>query len=385
VTASSWTRQEVSSTRTAPVDTIPLVDLAAQHEVVAADVAVGFQRLLSSSSFILGPEVAAFEDAFAEFTGVQHCVGVASGTDALELMLRAVGVGAGDEVLVPTNSFFASALAVSRAGATPVFVDVDADTYLVSADAVEERIGPWTAAIMAVHLYGQMAPVQQLRGIAGRHGIVVVEDAAQAHGALQVGEPPGRLSVAGTSFYPGKNLGCYGDGGAVLTDSVQIADRVRRLRNYGAHEKYRHAELGSNSRLDALQAVVLHAKLRHLAEWNEARRAAAARYCELLADMEHVRVPRVVRGNTHVWHLFVIRVPNRDRVLRHLWSAGIEAGIHYPVPIHLQPAYAHLGYQVGDLPAAEEAAGRILSLPLYPHITVAQQERIVDELRKVLT
>ena len=381
--ATSWTLSPMAPAAS-PARTIPLVDLAPQHAQIAAEVSEGFERVISSRSFILGPEVAAFEDAFASFSGVEHCVGVANGTDALELALRAVGVEAGHEVLVPANSFIASALAVSRAGAVPVFVDVDPATHLVDPEAAAGRIGPRTRAVVAVHLYGQMAPMQELRQLAEEHGLALVEDAAQAHGAVQNGSPPGRLCVAATSFYPGKNLGCYGDGGAVLTDSAQIRQRVRLLGNYGAHDKYRHTELGSNSRLDTLQAVVLHAKLRHLQAWNEARRAAAERYQELLADLPEVRRPTVVPGNTHVWHLYVVRVPRRDEVLRRLRSGGVEAGVHYPVPIHLQPAYAHLGYQEGDLPGCEEASAEVLSLPLYPHITAAAQERVARELREAL-
>ena len=365
-------------------ETVPLVDLGPQHAQIQAEVREGFERIISNSSFILGAEVKAFERAYAHFAGVEHCVGVGNGTDALEMGLRAVGVGPGHEVIVPANSFIASALAVSRSGAVPVFADIDPDTYLVTPEAIEDRITAKTKAIMAVHLYGQMALVAPLRAIARRQGLAVIEDATQAHGAVQYGQSPGRVGVAATSFYPGKNLGCFGDGGAVLTDLEHVAERVRRLRDHGTQEKCRHVELGMNSRLDALQAVVLKAKLQHLPRWNEARSTAAARYDELLAGLESVRTPRVLRGNTHAWHRYVVRVPDRDGVLHRLRVAGIDARIHYPTPIHLEPAYLHLGYRRGELPHAEEAARHILSLPLFPHITAEQQERVVAALRDAL-
>lgn len=368
----------------APFEPIPLVDLDAQHRVIAEAVREGFERVVASSEFVLGQEVKSFERAFASFTGVHHCVGVGSGTDALELALRALGVGPGDEVLVPANSFVASAFAVSRVGATPVFVDIDPETYLMDPADSLARITARTRALMAVHIYGQMAAMPVLRRIALAAGVSVLEDAAQAHGARQRGRGSGSGGVAATSFYPGKNLGGFGDGGAVLTDLPEVAERARALRNYGSTEKYVHAEVGFNSRLDSLQAVVLRAKLDHLTLWNARRSAAAAYYDELLEDLPDVVRPRVATGNLHAWHLYVVRVPRRDQVLATLRAAGIEAGIHYPVALHLQPAYANLGYRVGDLPVAEEAARHVLSLPLHPFITHEQQERVVGELRRAL-
>ncbi|MDQ4096646.1 MAG: DegT/DnrJ/EryC1/StrS family aminotransferase [Actinomycetota bacterium] len=363
---------------------IPLVDLAAQHREISDAIWEGFERVMCSSSFVLGEELAAFERAFASFTGVEQCVGVGNGTDALELALRALGIGPGDDVLVPANTFVASALAVSRAGARPVFVDIDPETFLVDVGQVDARITRRTRALIAVHLYGQMAPVEVLREIGSAHSLSVVEDAAQAHGATRDGQGPGRLGVATTSFYPGKNLGALGDGGAVLTDVPEVADRVRALRNYGRTEKYVHAAIGFNSRLDSLQAAVLHAKLERLEDWNARRRAAAAYYDDLLEDTPHVVRSTALPGNLHVQHLYVVRVPARDEVLRRLRASGIEAAIHYPTPIHLQPAYSSLGYRAGDFPAAEEAARQILSLPLHPFITPGQQERVVDELRRAM-
>jgi dTDP-4-amino-4,6-dideoxygalactose transaminase len=364
---------------------IPLVDLSAAHAEVAAEIAAGWERVLSRTAFILGDEVAEFEEAFAAVCGVDHCVGVASGTDALELALRALGVGGGDEVILPANTFVATALAVTRAGATPVLVEVDPDTLLVDPEAVRAALSPRTGAVMPVHLFGQVAAMEELLPVAAAAGVPVVEDAAQAHGATRHGVGAGTFgAAAGTSFYPGKNLGAYGDAGAVLTPSADLAARLRALRNYGSERKYHHPEAGFNSRLDTLQAVVLAAKLTRLAEGNAARRAAAARYDDLLDDLDEVTRPVTLPGNEHVFHLYVIRVPRRDEVLAHLGRAGIGAGVHYPVPVHLQGAFASLGYGPGAFPVAEAAAAEILSLPLYPQITAAQQERVVDELRKAL-
>jgi len=360
---------------------IPLVDLAAQHAEVASEVEAGFAAVIGRTAFILGAEVEEFERSFAAFAGVSHCIGVANGTDALELALRAAGAGPGDEVIVPANTFVATALAVVRAGATPVFADCDDTHQLIDPRAL--RLGPRTRAVVAVHLYGQMAAVEDL--VSAAPGIALVEDAAQAHGASRHGRQAGTIGIAaGTSFYPGKNLGAYGDGGAVLTGSDAIATAVRALRNYGGTVKYHHDVLGTNSRLDTLQAVVLRAKLRRLATWNAARRAAAARYDELLAGLPQVVRPRTAPGNEHVWHLYAVRVPRRDRLLERLLAAGIGAAIHYPVPLPLQPAFAHLGHRRGDFPVSERAAAETLSLPMFPHITAAQQERVVDALRAAL-
>lgn len=363
---------------------IPLVDLAPQHAAIADEVARGWARVVEKGAFILGAEVARFEGAYAGFVGTRHCIGVANGTDALELALRAMGIGAGDEVILPTNSFVATAEAVRRAGATPVLTDVHPDTYLVSPEQVAERMRPRTRAIVAVHLYGQVAPVEAILPLV-RDDLALLEDAAQAHGATRNGVAAGCFGLAAaTSFYPGKNLGAYGDAGAVLTDSAVIDDAVRRLRDHGSTAKYHHEDLGFNSRLDALQAVVLLAKLRHLDAWNEERRRVAARYDMLLSDLEEVTRPHVLPGNDHVWHLYVVRVPGREEVVAKLNEAGIGAGIHYPVPIHLQGAFRDLGHRRGDFPVAERAAQEILSLPIYPGINEAQQERVVDELRKAI-
>jgi dTDP-4-amino-4,6-dideoxygalactose transaminase len=367
--------------------TIPLVDLVAAHAEVADEVAAGMARVIETGSFIAGPEVAAFEREFAAAHGVGHCVGVGNGTDALELALRAVGVGRGDEVILPANTFIATAEAVVRAGATPVLVDSDPSHHLIDVDAAAAAVGPRTAALVPVHLYGQLAPMELLGGLAQRAGLAIVEDAAQAQGARRGEGAAGSFgAAAGTSFYPGKNLGAYGDAGAVLTNDADIASKLRLLGNHGSDVKYRHPEVGFNSRLDALQAVVLRAKLPRLTAWTAQRRLAAQRYDELLDELDDVTVPAVLPGNEHVWHLYVVRLPaaRRDGLVRALTDEGIGAGVHYPVPVHLQGALRELGYRRGDFPVAEDAAARILSLPLYPQITPGQQERVVEAVARAL-
>jgi dTDP-4-amino-4,6-dideoxygalactose transaminase len=363
---------------------IPLVDLKAAHAEVAEEVEAGFKRIVSETAFIGGAEVSAFEREYAEYSEVAHCVGLANGTDAVELALRAVGVGPGDEVVLPANTFFATAEAVARAGATVVLADIDPETYLVDPEAMLAAVTPATKAVIPVHLYGQLAAVERLRdGLAGT-GVAVVEDAAQCQGALRHGRAAGAGGIAATSFYPGKNLGAYGDAGAVLTDDEALATTVRTLGSHGGLTKYVHDLIGVNSRLDGLQAVVLRAKLARLSAWNERRRAAAARYDELLADLDVVR-PVTAEGNLHVWHLYVVRVPERDRVLAALNASGVGAAIHYPTPIHLTPAFVRVGLpSAGAFPHAEKAATEILSLPLYPQITAEQQDRVVDALRSAL-
>jgi dTDP-4-amino-4,6-dideoxygalactose transaminase len=359
---------------------IPLVDLAVQHAQVADEVAAGWDRVTASGAFILGPDVAAFEEEFAEFSGAAHCVGVANGTDALELALRARGVGPGDEVILPANTFIATAEAVSRVGARPVLVDCDPDHLLVDPTLVAKALTDRTRAVMAVHLYGQMAPVDALADVLPP-GVDLIEDAAQSQGATHHGRRSGSVgAVAGTSFYPGKNLGAYGDAGAVLTQDAGTAQTLRALRAHGGAHKYTHDLVGVNSRLDTLQAVVLRAKLARLAGWNSQRQAAARRYDELLGGHDGIGLPATLPGNEHVWHLYVVRVERRDAALAHLDGAGIGAGIHYPQPVHLLGAYAHLGHGPGDFPVAEAAAGQILTLPLFPGISGAQQERVAAEL-----
>lgn len=363
---------------------VPLVDLKAQHAEIAAEVAQGFARVIADTAFILGPQVREFEAAFARFCGLPHCVGVANGTDAIELSVRALGLKDGDEVIVPANTFIASALGVVRAGARPVIVDCD-EYQLLDPARIEASIGPRTRAVLPVHLFGQMADMESIAEIAAARGLAVIEDGAQSQGAKRHGRPSGSFGIAAaTSFYPGKNIGAYGDAGAVVTGDEEIAGRLRKLRNWGSETKYHHPEIGFNSRLDTLQAVVLAAKLKRLDAWNAARRRAAERYDQLLAGSERIELPKTLPGNEHVWHLYVVRVPRRDEVLAKLNAAGIGAGIHYPVPLHLHGALSDLGYRAGDFPAAERAADEILSLPMYPHLTEAQQQRVAEALRQAL-
>jgi dTDP-4-amino-4,6-dideoxygalactose transaminase len=358
------------------VNAIPLVDLAAQQAEISDEVMTGLAEVFATTAFIGGKPVGEFELAYAEATGVAHCIGVANGTDALELALRGVGVTAGGEVIIPANTFIATAEAISRIGAVPVLVDVDPEHLLIDPDLVAAAITPRTQAIVPVHLFGQVAPVERVLEIAG--DIPVVEDAAQSQGATRFAGSLG--AAAGTSFYPGKNLGAAGDAGAVTTQDADLAARVRIVASHGSARKYDHEVIGMNSRLDTVQAVVLNAKLKRLPAWNEARRAAAARYSELLEGVDGVLVPRSAEGNVDAWHLYVVRVQDRDTVLRSLNEAGIGAGIHYPHPLHLTRAYASLGLGVGAFPVAEQAATEILSLPLYPHLTETQQNRVVSAL-----
>jgi dTDP-4-amino-4,6-dideoxygalactose transaminase len=365
---------------------IPLVDLVRQHEQVADEVEAGLARLMATGAFTDGPDVAAFEDEFAEFSGARHAVGVASGTDALELALRAAGVEAGDEVIVPAHTFVATAEAAMRIGATPVFVDVDPDHLLLDPAGLEAAITPRTAAVVPVHLYGQFAPMAPILDIAARCELQVVADAAQAQGAAGDGRGiADGVFAAGTSFYPGKNLGAYGDGGAVVTDDDDVAELVYSISHHGmGDDRYQHVRFGCTSRLDTMQAVVLRAKLARLEKWNDQRRAAARYYDELLAGVAGVVPPATAPGNVHVWHLYVIQVDRRDEVLAELRRHGIGAGVHYPIPLHRQPVFAGRVGPAGGFPVSDAAAARVLSLPLFPGITETQQERVAATLTEVL-
>jgi dTDP-4-amino-4,6-dideoxygalactose transaminase len=365
---------------------VPLVDLAAQHAAVSKEVAEGWDQVLARTAFIGGPQVALFESEYSDFIGAGHCVATANGTDAIEIALRALGVGPGDECVLPANTFVATAEAVARIGAVPVLVDcVNDGTYLINTAAVEAAVTERTKAIIPVHLYGQAAAVEDLIPLAQRAGVWIVEDAAQSQGARRNGIRAGGLGdAAATSFYPGKNLGAYGDAGAALTGSAEAAAKMRMIRDHGSPRKYEHEVFGFNSRMDTLQAVVLSAKLRRLDAWNAARRQAAAKYEAMLSGQDGIILPRTLGGNEHVWHLYVVRVPDRDRVLKELQEAGIGAGIHYPIPVHLTRAFAGLGYQEGAFPVAETAAGEILSLPIFAEITESQQEQVVAALLAAL-
>jgi dTDP-3-amino-3,4,6-trideoxy-alpha-D-glucose transaminase len=362
---------------------IPFADLRAGHAEIRAELDAAWQRVNASGWWVLGPEVEAFEAEFAAYCGAAHCVGVGNGLDALTLILRALGIGRGDEVLVPSNTYIATWLAATHAGATPVPVEPSADTYNLDPARIENAITPRTRAILPVHLYGQPADMTAIAAVAARHGLAVIEDAAQAHGARCHGKRVGALAKAAAfSFYPTKNLGAAGDGGAVVTDDADLAARVRALRNYGALEKYRHDVPGVNSRLDELQAALLRVKLARLDAWNLRRCDAAARYRGLLADEHAVALPYVAPWADPVWHLFVVRLALRDHVRARLEAEGIATLVHYPVPPHLQPAYAALGWAKGSLPIAERLHDEVLSLPLWPQIGAADQERVVAALRR---
>lgn len=361
---------------------VPAVDLAWQHAQIADEVRDGFARVLATTGFILGAEAEAFESAYSAYCGVGHTVGVGSGTDAVELAVRAAGVQPGDEVVLPANTFVATAEGVARAGGVPVLVDCD-DDYLIDVEQAAAAITPRTRAVVGVHLYGRLAPIERLRDAVGP-GIAIVEDAAQSQGARSgvSGMRSGALGdVAATSFYPGKNLGAYGDAGAVTTSDPEIAERVRRLRNHGGTARYEHREIGTTSRLDGLQAVVLSAKLARLDEWNDRRRAVADRYDAALAALPGVTLPQRGRPEEHVHHLYVIRVAERDRVVAELNDRGIGAAVHYPTPVHRTAAFAHLG---GSHPRSETYAGEILSLPIHPGLDPDQQEYVIDAVVRSL-
>jgi dTDP-4-amino-4,6-dideoxygalactose transaminase len=355
---------------------IHFVDLVRQYWRLQPEIDAAMLRAVRRGDYILGEDTQAFEREFAAYLGVPHCVSVGNGTDALCFALRALAIGEGDEVILPANTFIATALAVTHAGATPVLVDCEPHFYNIDVDAISRAITPRTRAIIAVHLYGQPADMEAIREIARPHGIRVLEDAAQAHGATYHGRRCGSIGDVGCfSFYPSKNLGALGDGGAVVTHDEKLAEQIRHLRNWGQKAKYVHTEKGYNSRLDTLQAAVLRVKLRHLDAWNEQRQRAAERYCALLADTG-LALPAQAPWAGHVWHLYVVQTPQRTDLQRALEDANIEYGIHYPVPIHLQEAYRDLGYSRGDFPVAEALAQRVLSLPMFPGITDDELERV---------
>ena len=360
---------------------IPLVDLKAQYAAIRSEIDSAIQRILDNTSFILGTEVQTFEQAFADFCESKHAIGISSGTDALHLALLACGVGPGDEVITTPFTFIATAEAISMCGAHPVFADIDLDTYNLDPERVEAMITPQTKAILPVHLYGQPANMEPLVKVARRHNLAIIEDAAQAHGARYKGKRTGTLADAACfSFYPGKNLGAYGDAGAVVTNNDAIAEKVFLLRNHGRQSKYEHLIKGYGNRLDALQAAILTVKLAHLSDWNDRRRAIAARYTKLLSDYPKITTPLVPHWAEPVWHLYVVRLKGRDAMRQRLKEAGIATGIHYPIPLHLQPAYQHLGLQPGTFPNAEQAANEVLSLPIYAELKESQVAQIVEIL-----
>jgi len=356
---------------------VPFLDLKAPYDELHKELDDAYRRVMRSGWFILGDEVNAFEKEFAEYCGAKFCVTVGNGLDALHLILRGYGIGPGDEVIVPSNTYIATWLAVSYAGATPVPVEPDEQTFNLDPHLVELAVTSKTKAIMAVHLYGQTADMDRINEIALRHDLKVVEDAAQSQGARYKGRRAGTLGhAAGFSFYPGKNLGALGDAGAITTDDAKLAERLSMLRNYGSQEKYYNEEKGFNSRLDELQAALLRVKLSKLDEWNERRQRVASTYLQVLEGLPGLALPFVPDWSDPAWHLFVVRHPDRDRLQKHLEVAGVGTLIHYPCPPHLQAAYAEMRLGPGALPRAERMANEVLSLPIGPHVTDSQLEHI---------
>lgn len=361
---------------------IPFLDLPAQHRALRPELEDAYSDLLTECNFILGEPVTRFEQQFAAFIGTKHAIGVANGLDALSLSLRALGVGQGDEVIVPANTFIATALAVSQVGAEVVLVDCDPEDLNIDVGLIERAITPRTKAVIAVHLTGLAAAMDPIMALAAKHGLKVVEDAAQAAGTQYKGRGCGSIGAAGAfSFYPGKNLGGCGDGGAITTNDDDLATRLRRLRNYGQEIKYVHADQGVNSRLDTLQAAILGIKLRHLPDWNNARYQHAQLYRKLLQGVGDLRFQRETAGSSHIYHLFIVQTEARDELQRHLHTAGIDTIIHYPIPIHLQKAYSCLHHGPGAFPVAERLAKRILSLPMYPELGQSAIERVAEAIR----
>jgi dTDP-4-amino-4,6-dideoxygalactose transaminase len=363
---------------------IPFVDLKAQYKTIAAEVDEAMQRVIADTDFILGKEVELFEQEFAAYCEAKYAIGLDSGISALELALRAYGIGQGDEVITVSHTFIATVSSISFTGASPVFVDVDPVTYNLEPAQLEAAITPRTKAILPVHLYGQPAEMDEILAVARKYDLIVIEDACQAHGARYKGRRVGALGHAGCfSFYPSKNLGAYGDGGMLVTNDAEIAEKVRMLRNYGQREKYHHVFLAYNRRLDTLQAAVLRVKLRRLDEWNAMRQRTAQLYSEFLQDQEDIiTLPRAASDRSHVYHLYVIQHPQRDALLASFHEHGISAGIHYPLPVHLQPCYENLNVLRGSLPITESLAARVLSLPMFPELSVEQVQHVCHQLTK---
>lgn len=381
---------------------VPPLNLAADFARIRDELLAEITEICDSGYYVLGPKVAAFEQALADYYGSKHALGVSSGTDALLVALMTLGIGHGDEVIIPTFTFFATAGCVTRVGARPVFCDVDPETYNIDVSQIEGKLTMRTKAVIPVHLYGQLADLRPLLSCVNRHGIAVIEDAAQAHGAREPG-PDGKMAGAiGTfgcvSFYPTKNLGAIGDAGALLTNDTRLHEKATKLRLHGETTRYHHAYVGGNFRIDALQAAILTVKLRHLDAWNAQRRARAARYTSLLEEAglvpEHVRPPKAAASPltqrapgsdegppSHVYHQYVIRVQRRDELLHYLQGQRIGAGVYYPVPLHLQECFAYLGHKPGDFPHAEQAAAEVLALPIYPELTDAQQQSVVAAIK----
>jgi dTDP-4-amino-4,6-dideoxygalactose transaminase len=364
---------------------VPFLDLKAQYESIREEVAAALQQVLDQTAFAGGPFVARFEQEFASFCGCPHAIAVGTGTEALWLSLLGIGIGPGDEVLTVPNTFIATAEAISFCGARPVFTDVDPGTYTMDPSKIEAAITPKTRAIIPVHLFGQMADMDPILEIARTRGLSVIEDACQAHGAEYKGKPAGSMGDAGCfSFYPGKNLGAYGEGGAVVTKRADLDRKIRMLRDHGQSKKYEHGMIGWNARMDGFQGAILSVKLRHLPRWNEARRRNAHLYGKLLKETDGVIAPSETAYARHVYHVYAIRVADRDNLIRALAEKDIHCGIHYPVPVHLQEAYRPLGLVRGSFPVSETCAAEFVSLPMFPELSGEQIERVVAEFRRSL-
>jgi len=362
---------------------VNFVDLKTQHESIKEDIQNGISSVMENTSFILGPQVKEFEEKFADYSQTPFGVGVASGTDAIMLSLKSLEIGPGDEVITAANTFIATVLGISHAGAAPILVDIDPETHTIDPGKIEAAVTSRTKAILPVHLYGQTADMDAIMKTAEKHGLYVIEDACQAHGAEQKNRRAGSLGDAACfSFYPGKNLGAYGDGGMILTSKKEIFEKIRMLRDYGQSQKYSHDFKGYNSRLDSIQAAVLLAKLPHLDKWNNQRRSCARMYNELLSDVD-VITPMEMKGKRHVYHLYVIRTKKRDGLLEYLWSKNIFCGIHYPTPIHKQNAYKECANE--NFPVTEQYAKEILSLPMFPELTEEQIQYVAKHIKIFIT
>lgn len=361
---------------------IPFIDFKKLHEPIKEETGAAIQNVIDNNAFIMGKAVTDFENDFAKAHDVKHCIAVSAGTDANHLVLWGLGLKEGDEVIIPANTFIATAWGATLCGATPVFVDCEIDSYNIDPKKIEEKITPKTKAIVAVHLYGQPADMDEIRKIAEKHNIYLVEDAAQSHLAKYKDKTAGGLSEAASfSFYPGKNLGAFGEGGAVTTNDDELAQKIRMLRDHGSMKKYYHEYYGHNYRMEGIQGAVLGVKLKYLDEWTNKRRAAAKKYSELLKDIEQICLPKEMSYAKHVYHLYIITTPERDNLQKYLSENGIASGLHYPIPLHLQKCFEHMGHKKGDFPVTEKLADECLSLPMYPDLSDEQIEYICDKIK----
>lgn len=362
---------------------IPFIDFRKLHEPIKEETYTAIQNVINNNAFILGKAVTDFESDFAKAHGVKHCIGVSSGTDANHLALWASDIKEGDEIIIPANTFIATAWGATLCGATPVFVDCESDSYNIDPKKIEEKITPKTKAIVAVHLYGQPADMDELKKVAEKHDLILLEDAAQSHIAEYKGERIGGLSKAASfSFYPGKNLGAFGEGGAVTTNDDELAQKIKMLRDHGSMKKYYHEYYGHNYRMEGIQGAVLGVKLKYLENWTKKRRDAAKKYTELLKDVKEIKLPEEMPYANHVYHLFVVQTKDRDKLQKFLNENEISTGLHYPIPLHLQKCFEHLGYKRGDFPQTEKLADECLSLPMFPDLTDEQINFVCDKIKE---